>query len=81
MRNHFVPAHTVQVDACRVLPQGSNLPGTIWLARPRASNAVRIKALSTKFPGAYKDIDQVMDNQIDLVETVHTLKQVLCVKG
>ncbi len=34
-----------------------------------------------EIPGAYKDIDQVMANQDDLVETVHTLKQVLCVKG
>jgi tRNA-splicing ligase RtcB len=32
-------------------------------------------------PGAYKDIDQVMAAQADLVEIVHTLKQVLCVKG
>ena len=34
-----------------------------------------------EIPGAYKDIDVVMDNQRDLVEVVHTLKQVLCVKG
>ena len=34
-----------------------------------------------EIPGAYKDIDQVMDDQRDLVEVVHTLKQVLCVKG
>jgi len=34
-----------------------------------------------EIPGAYKDIDQVMANQNDLVEVVHTLKQVLCVKG
>ncbi len=32
-------------------------------------------------PGAYKDIDAVMEAQKDLVEVVHTLKQVLCVKG
>ena len=32
-------------------------------------------------PGAYKDIDAVMRAQDDLVEVVHTLKQVLCVKG
>ncbi len=32
-------------------------------------------------PGAYKDIDQVMAAQQDLVEIVHTLKQLLCVKG
>lgn len=34
-----------------------------------------------EIPGAYKDIDTVMANQSDLVEIVHTLKQVLCVKG
>ena len=32
-------------------------------------------------PGAYKDIDAVMAAQDDLVEVVHTLKQVVCVKG
>ncbi len=32
-------------------------------------------------PRAYKDIDAVMAAQSDLVEIVHTLKQVLCVKG
>jgi tRNA-splicing ligase RtcB (3'-phosphate/5'-hydroxy nucleic acid ligase) len=34
-----------------------------------------------EIPGAYKDIDQVMANQADLVDVVHTLKQVVCVKG
>lgn len=34
-----------------------------------------------EIPGAYKDIDQVMANQADLVEIVAELKQVLCVKG
>lgn len=34
-----------------------------------------------EIPAAYKDIDAVMANQADLVEAVHTLKQVLCVKG
>jgi tRNA-splicing ligase RtcB len=32
-------------------------------------------------PAAYKDIDAVMAAQSDLVDIVHTLKQVLCVKG
>ncbi|MCH7542334.1 MAG: RtcB family protein [Proteobacteria bacterium] len=32
-------------------------------------------------PMAYKDIDAVMRAQEDLVEIVHTLKQVICVKG
>lgn len=32
-------------------------------------------------PSAYKPIEKVMAAQADLVEIVHTLKQVLCVKG
>lgn len=34
-----------------------------------------------EIPSAYKDIDQVMKAQEDLVEVVHTLKQILCIKG
>ena len=34
-----------------------------------------------EIPGAYKNIDEVMAAQNDLVEIVHTLKQVVCVKG
>lgn len=34
-----------------------------------------------EIPGAYKNIDKVMQNQSDLVKPIHTLKQVLCVKG
>lgn len=32
-------------------------------------------------PMAYKDIDAVMAAQEDLVKLVHTLKQVVCIKG
>lgn len=32
-------------------------------------------------PMAYKDIDAVMAAQADLVEVIHTLRQVVCVKG
>ena len=32
-------------------------------------------------PAAYKSIDAVMAAQSDLVEIVHTLRQVVCVKG
>ncbi len=34
-----------------------------------------------EIPMAYKDIDAVMAAQADLVEIVHTLRQVVCVKG
>jgi tRNA-splicing ligase RtcB len=38
-------------------------------------------AVIDEIPGAYKRLDAVMENQRDLVEVVHTLKAVLCVKG
>jgi tRNA-splicing ligase RtcB len=39
------------------------------------------KGVIDEIPGAYKNIDEVMANQSDLVDVVHTLKQVICVKG
>jgi tRNA-splicing ligase RtcB len=39
------------------------------------------KGVIDEIPGAYKDIDQVMENQSDLTEILHTLKQLVCVKG
>jgi tRNA-splicing ligase RtcB len=39
------------------------------------------KGVIDEIPGAYKDIDTVMANQTALVDVVHTLKQVLTVKG
>jgi tRNA-splicing ligase RtcB len=32
-------------------------------------------------PGAYKDVDAVIAAEADLIDVVHTLKQVCCVKG
>jgi tRNA-splicing ligase RtcB len=32
-------------------------------------------------PAAYKSIDDVMHAQSELVDVVHTLRQVVCVKG
>ena len=34
-----------------------------------------------EIPAAYKDIDTVMQHQTDLVEVVHTLRQIICIKG
>jgi tRNA-splicing ligase RtcB len=34
-----------------------------------------------EIPGSYKDIDEVMANQSDLVEILYELKQILCIKG
>ena len=50
------------------------MEGKVWLA-------TRAKALVDEIPSAYKDIDQVMADQTDLVEVLHTLRQVLNYKG
>lgn len=39
------------------------------------------KGVIDEIPGAYKDIDSVMENQKDLTDVLHQLKQVVCVKG
>jgi len=46
-----------------------------------ASSAARTLTLSMKTPMAYKSIDAVMEAQRDLVDVVHTLRQVVCMKG
>jgi tRNA-splicing ligase RtcB len=50
------------------------MAGKVWLAK-------RAEALVDEIPAAYKDIDQVMADQSDLVDVVHTLHQVLNYKG
>nr|WP_246106739.1 RtcB family protein [Pseudonocardia kunmingensis] len=44
----------------------------------RAENA---EAFLDEIPGAYKDVDQVMQDAKDLVSVDHTLRQILNVKG
>jgi tRNA-splicing ligase RtcB len=39
------------------------------------------EAVLDEIPGAYKDIDVVMKHAEPLVDIVHTLKQVMCIKG
>src|SRR5262249_40259040 len=50
------------------------MAGKVWLSS-------RAGALLDEIPAAYKDIDQVMADQADLVEVQHTLRQVLNYKG
>jgi tRNA-splicing ligase RtcB len=52
----------------------AQMKGKVWLAG-------RAAALVDEIPSAYKDIDQVMADQADLVEVLHTLHQVLNYKG
>ena len=50
------------------------MAGKTWLAD-------RAESLVDEIPSAYKDIDQVMADQADLVEVKHTLRQILNYKG
>jgi tRNA-splicing ligase RtcB len=52
----------------------TQMAGKVWLSG-------RAEALVDEIPSAYKDIDQVMADQADLVEILHTLHQVLNYKG
>ena len=52
----------------------AQMEGKVWLKGRAAS-------LVDEIPSAYKDIDQVMADQADLVEVLHTLRQVLNYKG
>jgi tRNA-splicing ligase RtcB len=52
----------------------TQMAGKVWLSG-------RAEALVDEIPSAYKDIDQVMADQADLVEILHTLHQVLNYEG
>jgi tRNA-splicing ligase RtcB len=41
----------------------------------------RTGAFLDEMPGAYKDVDLVMEQSRDLVEVVHTFRQIVNVKG
>ena len=47
----------------------------------RAVECRKDRGVLDETPGAYKPIDAVMEAQRDLVEVVHALRQVVCVKG
>jgi len=51
------------------------------IAQTQGVECRKDKGVLDEIPGAYKDIDQVMADQTDLVDVAHTLKQVVCVKG
>ena len=38
-------------------------------------------AVVDETPMAYKDVESVISAQSDLIEVIHTLKQVICIKG
>ena len=51
------------------------------IAQTQGVECRKDKGIVDEIPSAYKDIHQVMAHQSDLIDVVHTLKQVLCIKG
>ena len=51
------------------------------VAQTEGIECPKTDAVLDEIPSAYKNIDVVMENQKDLVEVVHVLRQVLNVKG
>jgi tRNA-splicing ligase RtcB len=51
------------------------------VAATRGVECRKDESVIDETPMAYKDIDAVMAAQSDLVQIVHTLRQVVCVKG
>ena len=51
------------------------------IAQTQGIECRKDKDVVDEIPSAYKDIHQVMAHQSCLIEVVHTLKQVLCIKG
>jgi len=51
------------------------------LAQTSGVECRKDEGIIDEIPSAYKDIDEVMENQKDLVEVVAQLKQILCIKG
>ena len=62
-------------EAKRRFNQADLIQQTAGIACRKDANVV------DEIPSAYKEIDKVMAQQSDLVEILHVLKQVVCVKG
>jgi tRNA-splicing ligase RtcB len=63
------------MGAVRLSLSAADLPDKLGRVRGKDAGVI------DEIPGACKPIDEVTANQTDLVEVVHTLKQVVCVKG
>lgn len=76
--------HSCSHGAGRVMPRGvAKAQITLEMHRKATEGIVcrKDKDVIDESPAAYKDIDAVMEAQRDLVEVVHTLRQICCVKG
>jgi tRNA-splicing ligase RtcB len=65
----------------QLVSEKGRVPVKVWTSQTRGIECRKDRGVLDEIPGAYKDIDEVMANQQDLVAVVHTLKQVIGVKG
>ncbi len=83
-KGHPDSFHSCSHGAGRVMSRGE-AKRRFTLADHRAATSGvecrKDKDVIDETPAAYKDIDAVMAAQRDLVDVVHTLRQVVCVKG
>lgn len=70
-----------RVEKCLALKLKDSSQSKILIAQTEGVECRKDAGAIDEIPSSYKDIDEVMFNQKDLVEIVATLKQVLCVKG
>jgi len=76
--------HSCSHGAGRAMSRGEAKRRFTVADHEQATNGVECrkdKDVIDETPGAYKPIDAVMQAQKDLVDIVHTLRQVVCVKG
>lgn len=76
-------AQRIRIDLSRLASDKETIRTAIEAAVPhgRSDDGGSDDSVLDETPGSYKDIDAVMHAQRDLVEIVHTLHQVVCVKG
>lgn len=83
-KGHAAAYHSCSHGAGRVMSRSAakrRYSAADLIAQTEGVECRKDAGVVDEIPAAYKDIKQVMAAQRDLVEVVHTLKQVLCVKG
>jgi hypothetical protein len=84
LKKRFIPVLTEQGVKCLGARLSVSFQLMISSHRPPELNVEKTRELWMRFQGhtrIYKDIDEVMENQKDLVKVVAQLRQIMCIKG
>ena len=83
-KGNFESFNSCSHGAGRIMSRGEAIKSITIEQHEQDTSGVECKkdiSVIDESPRAYKPIDAVMKAQDDLVEIVHTLKQIVCVKG